>query len=130
MIEEETSAEIMNGQDQVEMIAPLNSNADYGDENQRTALARGNNIPDHTEGDQDSLFGSHSDQEDFADHTHTILEWISQEPTNQLEQHAGRVPRTQPSGNNNVPDHTDQEDPFGTASDQESFEDHVLTINE
>ena len=70
------------------------------------------------EENQESIFGSQLDQEEFADLELNIREWANQEAAKYLQQQFGGVPRTQPDGYYEFPDYNDQEDPFGMASDQ------------
>ena len=65
-------------------------------------------------------------QEQVADREEDTL--VEQEDDQKKKEYSGNT-RPDRGGYDEGPDHTDQEDPFGNTSDQEDFEDHILTIN-
>ena len=65
-------------------------------------------------------------QEQVADREEDTL--VEQEDDQKKKEYSGNT-RPDRGGYDEGPDHTDQEDPFGNTSDQEDFEDHILTIS-
>lgn len=132
-IEEELCDQNVKSHDQVEKIAPLKQVTDQKNEYQPEEKEDDQKIKNYDgnnkEENQESIFGSQLDQEEFADLELNIREWANQEAAKYLQQQFGGVPRTQPDGYYEFPDYNDQEDPFGMASDQEEFKDHALSLN-
>ena len=129
-IEEEPCDQNVMSQDQVEKLAPTDDQVEeYNPENKEDDQEHVIRKEDRNQEDHDDRFGSQVDQNDFADHELSIRDWIDQEAEVYLRKKAGGVPRTQPDRYYEFPDYDDQEDPFGTESDQEKFDDQSMSLN-
>ena len=110
-IEEELCDQNVKSHDQVKKIAPLKQVTDQKNEykieekedDQKIKNYDGNN----KEENQESIFGSQLDQEEFADLELNIREWTDQEAAKYLQQQFGGVPRTQQDGYYKFPDYND-----------------------